>query len=184
MQRQKTITTPAVMLELVMSAFIGYAVTPLSTYAAHTRGIQGELATLVTDVAANRITTETYISGLPVRGVYLGEYAGCPHVGIVEPIDQRRHIQRTTTFRVCSGAVQPIGDGLSPSYPGDPDARAILERALRGALLYGTHVVRFQAYTIRTVRLGVPSSRPCHPVETTITFDGQLSLHRIQETCH
>lgn len=149
--------------------------------------VPGDLSSVARSVAMSRQSQEQAVQGEIVRGIYLGQTgAGCQNVGIValEGPEAKRKALRARNYEVCGGAVREVGaNTLAPSYPDDAEARTVLDRARYQALLYGTQLAQYQSYSISARRLGVPSARPCQPVETTVTHDNMLVFHSLKEVC-
>jgi hypothetical protein len=151
---------------------------PITPYMLHS----GELYQFVEDVAANRSTMEGYVGGQKVRGVFLGSDE-CPRVAVLT-LSPKGFATDLHHFHACPGNATEYGVGeVPPAFPRTPDARAILENAQRGALLYRREIVHFQRYEITAQTLGIISDRPCLPVETIITHGGLLVVQNTSKVC-
>lgn len=146
--------------------------------------IPGELYNFIKDVAQARTTQENNVEGRAARGVYTG-HDTCDRVAVID-LDVRNKKQlRARNYRVCGTQIMEADAGeVTPSYPKEADAKAALISAQRNAILYGQQRTRFQDYTIDTQRLGVSSGRPCQPVQTLITYGGNLVLQDVAEVCN
>lgn len=145
--------------------------------------VPGELYSFIDDVAHNRSTLENTVAGRPVRGVFLG-HDGCDRVAVIAlGIHGSKH-PRVQNYSVCGRTItQTDAYEVMPSFPDDADARGALASAQHAALLYAQQRKRFQGYVIEARRLGIGDMRPCLPVETIITYDGNLVLHDVGEVC-
>jgi hypothetical protein len=143
----------------------------------------GELYNFIEDVARNRSSLENSIAGRPVRGIFIG-HDGCDRVVVISLDVCGAGHQYAKNFRVCGNRItQTDADEVTPSFPDDVDARAVLTNTRRAALLYGSQRMRFQGYVIESRRLGVIGRKDCAPVETIITYDGNLVLEDVREIC-
>lgn len=145
--------------------------------------VDGELQRFIGGIVAMGTTQENTIRGKRVRGIYTGNYGGCHHVAVLDLDVQKKEEIVSTDYRVCGSQITAI-DELAPSYPDQTDALAALNSARRNAILYGAQTAYFQDYAINTRRLGVPSAQPCAPVETRITYHGQLVLQDVKQMCN
>lgn len=143
----------------------------------------GELYNFIEDVARNRSSLENSIADRPVRGIFIG-HDGCDRVAIISLDTRNTRHQRAKNFRVCGNRItQMDANEVTPSFPNDADALAVLANARRATLLHGSQRMRFQGYVIETRRLRATERRGCAPVETVITHNGNLVLGDVGEIC-
>ncbi len=143
----------------------------------------GELYNFIEDIARNRSSSENRIAGRPVRGIFIG-HDGCGRVAVISHDVRGAGHQYAKNFQVCGNRItQTHADKVTPSFPDDADARAVLTNTKRAALLYGSQRMRFQDYVIETRRLGVTERMGCAPVETIVTYDGNLVLGDVGKIC-
>lgn len=145
--------------------------------------VTGEIATFVQSVAAGRTTQEGFMLGRRYRGVYIGPAGGCERVALYKTDTQNKSERLPDSYNVCAGVVTKAPAGMPPSFPDAPDATSVLDGARRGALRYGSQTVPYQGYLIQTARIGLSGNTTCQPVETKVTYQGELVYHDIRTMC-
>lgn len=145
--------------------------------------VTGEIAAFVQAVAAGRTTQEGFMEGRRYRGVYVGPAGGCERVALYKTDTQNDSERLPDAYSICAGVVTRAAAGMPPSFPDSGDAKSVLDGARRGAVRYGAQTVPYQGYLIQTARIGLSGNTTCQPVETKVTYQGELVYHDIRTVC-